>query len=392
MICNHFSTSKPSLAFPTTVGQNRVSANLTDSLPLSEPAESGGASPRPMRPLLQRAILLCWLALAAIPSLSQAALFKVATLAPEGSVWAEQLARFADEVRRETKGAVAFRIYYGGVMGDDRVMYRKMRIGQLQGAGMTVTGLAAIVPDFRLLSIPFLFADYDEVDMAWREMLPYFRKEFRRKGLELLAATEVGFVYTMSTKPVRDTASLRATKCWVPNGDPLSRIFLEEAGVHPTPLALPDVLTSLETGMVQTVFNGYYGAIVLQWFTRTAYVTDIPFGYAYGGLLLNGRAMRRLTASQRAAVEGAAQRHLGPALRRLTRQSNAQALATLQQEGITVVQTTPASRAAFAACRDRTVQAAKGKLFSSAGYEKLTAALSRYRASRPASPSPSHQP
>ncbi len=39
-------------------------------------------------------------------------------------------------------------------------MYRKMRIGQLQGAGMTVTGLSEIVADFRVLSIPLLFENY----------------------------------------------------------------------------------------------------------------------------------------------------------------------------------------------------------------------------------------
>ncbi len=333
---------------------------------------------------LPAAILLatCWIALCSLSRPAHAVLLKVATLAPEGSIWAEQLDRFAGQVRHETGGAVEFRIYYGGVMGDDRVMYRKMRIGQLQGAGMTVTGLAAIVPDFRLLSIPFLFSDYAEVDAAWKEMLPYFRQAFQRKGLELVAATEVGFVYTMSTRPVADTASLRATKCWVPNGDPLSRIFLEQAGAHPTPLSLPDVLTSLETGLVETVFNGYYGAIVLQWFTRTAYVTDIPFGYAYGGLLLDGRAVRRLTGAQQQAIRRAAETHLGPTLRQRARKSNAEALATLQKEGITVVATTPASRAAFLACRDRTVKAARGKLFSEAGYRRIEQALSRHRAAR----------
>ncbi len=315
-----------------------------------------------------------------LPAISaHGAVLKVATLAPAGSIWADEFDRFAAEVEEATNGAVKFRIYYGGVMGDDRVMYRKMRIGQLQGAGMTVTGLAAIVPDFRLLSIPFLFADYREVDAAWRGMLPFFQEKFKQKGLDLVAMTEVGFVYTMSTEPVADAAALRATKCWVPAGDPLSRIFLEQAGVRPTPLALPDVLTSLETGLVQTVFNGYYGAIVLQWFTRTGYVTDIPFGYAYGGLLFDDRALARLTPAQRTAIQRAADHHLGRRLRELTRKTNAEALATLKKEGVTVVSTTPASRHEFFAFRDQTITAATGKLFSEEGYRRLAAILARCR-------------
>jgi len=319
------------------------------------------------------------LVIVSLPCASHGRQLKVATLAPAGSIWARQFDAFNREVREKTGNAVSCKIYYGGVMGDDRVMYRKMRIGQLQGAGFTVTGLAEIVPDFRLLSIPFLFNDYDEVDMAWREMTPLFQRQFAQKGLDLVATTEVGFVYTMSTRPVADAAAMRATRCWVPTGDPLSRIFLEEAGISPTPLALPDVLTSLQTGLIQTVFNGYYGAIVLQWFTKTGYMSDIPFGYAYGGLVFSNKAFKGLTPDQIAIIREAAARHLGDSLRRQTRQSNASSLTTLQREGMRIVTTTPASRRQFLDFRDRTIERASGRLFSETAYRRLAAALERYR-------------
>ena len=87
-------------------------------------------------------------------------LFKIASLAPEGSVWVDAFKEFASEVTEKTGGEVGFRIYPGGIMGDDRAMYRKMRVGQLHGGGFTMTGIAAIVPDFRVLAIPFLFQSY----------------------------------------------------------------------------------------------------------------------------------------------------------------------------------------------------------------------------------------
>ena len=47
-------------------------------------------------------------------------LFKIATLAPAGSVWIEQFDNFAKDVEEKTGGEVGFRIYPGGVMGDDQ--------------------------------------------------------------------------------------------------------------------------------------------------------------------------------------------------------------------------------------------------------------------------------
>ena len=83
--------------------------------------------------------------------------FKVASLAPEGSVWAKRFRDFTNEVTEKSGGEISFKIYAGGVMGDDRAMYRKMRVGQINGGGFTMTGISEVVPDFRVLGIPFLF-------------------------------------------------------------------------------------------------------------------------------------------------------------------------------------------------------------------------------------------
>jgi len=159
--------------------------------------------------------VLLLLVFIAFPAASLAAgkkyLFKIGSLAPEGSVWARYFKEFADEVREKTGGAVRFRVYPGGVMGDDRSMYRKMRIGQLHGGGFTMNGISEIVPDFRVMGIPFLFRSYDEVDRVAAGLMPMFRKKFSAKGLELLATTEVGFIYTMSKAPV-DGIVIHATR------------------------------------------------------------------------------------------------------------------------------------------------------------------------------------
>ncbi|SDP57240.1 TRAP transporter substrate-binding protein [Desulforhopalus singaporensis] len=259
-------------------------------------------------------------------------LFKIASLAPAGSVWTTQFENFAEEVREKTGGEVDFRIYPGGVMGDDIAMFRKMRVGQLHGGGFTMTGVASQVPDFRILGIPFLFHSYEEIDFVKKGLLPEFEKQFRDKGLELIAMTEVGFVYAMSTLPISDLETFKQSKNWAPTGDPVSEKFLQTLGITPIQLIIPDVLSSLQSGLVETVYNSFYGSIVLQWFTKTKYIVDLPYGYAYGVFVVSSQKFNKLTEKQKQVFLAAAHKHF-PVLLKKTRQSNQESRLILKQRG-----------------------------------------------------------
>jgi|GEM_PF-59922 len=320
--------------------------------------------------LLAAVPLAAFLILAAGPAAAAPKhLFKVAYLAPEGSIWANRFLDFAAEVEKATNGEVGFKVYPGGVMGDDRAVYRKMRIGQLQGGGMTMIGMGEVVPDFRVMGIPFLFDSYDEVDRVAAGLWPRLEEAFAAKDLELLALSEVGFLYALSAKPVTTIEGLRQAKSWIPEGDPISRLYLETLGVHATPLSIPDVLTSLQTGMIDTVFNSFYGAIVLQWFTATKFVTDLPFAYSYGAFALDRKSFSQLSAEQAALVKKSARQHF-TALVADTRASNEEALRTLQANGLTVVAATPETAASCRAHRETVVNQLVGSAFSKEIYEE----------------------
>jgi TRAP-type C4-dicarboxylate transport system substrate-binding protein len=294
-------------------------------------------------------------------------LFKVASVAPDGSIWAQRFRDFVKEVETKSNGDIGFRVYLGGAMGDDRAMYRKMQAGQLHGGGFTMTGIGAVVPDFRVMGIPFLFRSYEEVDLVSQGLEAPLKKAFADKGLEFLAYTEVGFVYTMSTSAMTTMAELQAGKCWLPEGDPVSAEFFKAIGVSPIPLTIPDVLTGLQTGMIDTVFNGLYGSIVLQWFTRAKFITDIPFGYAYGAFLVDQRKFTSMPPHYMALVREAAARHF-KALLDDTRKSNADSLAVLKENGVTFVQPTEEAIAELVRKRDEAVKRMSGEAFSKEVY------------------------
>jgi TRAP-type transport system periplasmic protein len=304
--------------------------------------------------------------------------FKIATLAPDGSVWVKQFQEFAKEVNKKSNGEIEFRIYPGGIMGDDQSMYRKMRVGQLHGGGFTMTGIADVVPDFRVMAIPFLFKSYEEVNQVRDGLVPYFKKKFNESGLEFIAMTEVGFIYTMSTEPTVSIDDLKKSKSWAPSGDPVTGTFLANLGITPIPLSIPDVLTSLQTGLVDTVFNSLYGSIVLQWFTKAKYITDTPFGYAYGVFLLDRKSFSRLPENYGALIHATAQKHFSILIDD-TRKSNQESRQVLEQNGVTFIQAEHGIVQELQQQRDKTIHDLLGNAFSPEVYNTAAKILEDYR-------------
>jgi TRAP-type transport system periplasmic protein len=310
-------------------------------------------------------------------------LFKIATLAPAGSVWIEQFDNFAKDVSTRTDGEVGFRVYPGGVMGDDQAMYRKMRVGQLHGGGFTMTGIAAVVPDFRVLAIPFLFDSYAEVDYVTHGLLPVFREKFHDKGLEFIAMTEVGFIYAMSTRPVATFEQLKDSKNWSPSGDPVTETYLSTLGISPVQLSIPDVLSSLQSGLVETVYNSFYGSIVLQWFTKARYIADFPYGYAYGVFALDGTKFAKLPESYRQAIRSAAESHF-PVLLQKTRESNDESRRVLAERGAEFLKIDPETIRILRAKSDEAVRLLVPGSLSRQIYDQAVGLRNEFRSKTPA--------
>ena len=182
----------------------------------------------------------------------------------------------ADETQQKTGNAVQFKIYPGGVMGDERDMVRKMHIGQLQAAMLSSASLASMYPEIDVLQTPFLFDSYPETDFVVGKMEDGFKSGLEKNGYVALGWSEAGFVYLMSTVPVETLELLRKAKVWIWNDSPMSKAIFEEAGVIGVPLSISDVLVGLQTGLVEVVYVPPSVAVALQWFTRIKYITDAP--------------------------------------------------------------------------------------------------------------------
>ena len=279
---------------------------------------------------------------------SHAATFKLATLSPDGSFWMRTMREAGKEVEAVTDNRVKFKWYPGGVMGDDKAVLRKMRVGQLQGAALPMGELLSFYPDSQAYGIPFLFNSYEEVDYVRSQLDDSLITGFAEGGMEVLGIAEGGFGYFLTAEPVRVPADLQQQKVWVPQNDVVSARLAQSIGVTPIPLTLPDVLPGLQTGLVNTVAVSPMGAIVLQWHTRVAHITDIPLMYFCGVISLTGKSFNKLSADDQAAVKAV----FGKAFKLIderNRMDNVKALEALKNQGVETVVLTDAERDAWLA-------------------------------------------
>ena len=279
---------------------------------------------------------------------SHAATFKVATLSPDGSFWMKTMREAGKEVEAATDNRVKFKWYPGGVMGDDKAVLRKMRVGQLQGAALAMGELNSFYPDAQAYGLPFLFRNYDEVDFVRSQLDASLLEGFSEGGIEVLGIAEGGFGYFLTAEPVRVPADLQQQKVWVPQNDVVSARLAQSIGVTPIPLTLPDVLPGLQTGLVNTVAVSPMGAIVLQWHTRVAHITDIPLMYFCGVISLTGKSFNKLSADDQAVVKAV----FGKAFKLIderNRMDNVKAFEALTNQGVETVVLTEAERDAWLA-------------------------------------------
>ncbi len=220
---------------------------------------------------------------------------KLAVLVPEGTTWGTSVKKFAKEVEAVTNGDVSFKVYYGGVAGDEPDVLRKIRIGQLHGGIFTGKTLGEIHPDVRAMEIPFTFYENQtKASSTLIKLTPEFNQGLLKKGFVNLGFYEVGLVYLVTTKKVSNLNELKGIKIWSWEGDQLVKAMIESLQLVSVPLAIPDVLSSLSTGIINAAYAPPLAILALQWQTKVKYLVDFPTAFSIGALLVSTKTWDKL--------------------------------------------------------------------------------------------------
>ncbi len=309
---------------------------------------------------------------------SKTRVIKLATLAPEGSAWTEIFNNLNTELKEKTNNGVRLKIYPGGVLGDEKDMIRKMYVGQIHGAVLTSAGLSTIFSEMDVFQIPFLFKSYDEIDYVLDKMDRFFKKGFEDKGYILPAWTEGGFIRLMSTKPIASLDDLRKAKVWTWEDAPMAKAIFDEAGISAIPLSLPDVQVGLQTGLVEVVYAPPSGAISLQWFTKTKYMTDVPLMYLIGGIVIKKNIILKLSPAHRQVLLELCSKYMDQ-LKLVVRQENQEAIKVMSKHGVKLIRPSEEQIKEFKEVSARAMNRQIGKSFSKKMKDEVIGYVEEYR-------------
>jgi len=271
----------------------------------------------------------------------EATVLRMATLAPSGSSWMKVFNAWNQTVQKQTNGTLKFSFYAGGSQGDERDFVRKMRAGQMDGAAITTTGLGMLVRSVLVLALPGIITEYAQLDKVRTELNAQFEEMFVEQGYELLGWGDVGKTRIFSKHEFQKPSDLKKLRPWAWKDDLIFTEVLKVIGANPVALGVPEVYTSLQTKIIDTVPASALAAVSLQWYTQLNYVTESNSGIIVGATIVRKDKYDALTEEQQKVLtETGIRAH--KALNRSIRRDDDTSYATILKRGITGVDTTPA--------------------------------------------------
>lgn len=329
--------------------------------------------------MMQKILTLCYFFLITALATAQEFTIKFATLAPEGSTWINVMKEYDAAVRKESGGRLGFRMYPGGVAGDEKDVMRKIRLGQLHSAGVTGFGIGEAAKSVRILDAPFMFKNEKEIDFILDRFDGEFRKEFEDGGFILMGWAEVGFVYVFTNTPVSKVSDMKNVKMWEWEGDPVAETTFKQLGINTNKLSITDVLMSLQTGLINGVYTSPLAAVSLQWFAATKYMMELPLTNSMGAVVVSKREFDKMPSDLQQMLLKNGKTYMRK-LTELSRKDNQKSLETLKKNKIQFVKPDPSEIKSYEEVGRKARRAMVGRLYSQDLLDRVEKALAEFRA------------
>ena len=328
---------------------------------------------------MKKTLLAAVLAVLATPALGQQPVqVKLGTLAPNGSTWHEILKEMAERWSQASNGTVKLRIYPGGTQGNEGEMIRKMAVGQLQGAAVTTTGLHDIAPEPQALGVPLMFDSAAELQKALPVLEPKLDALLQKKGYVALTWGAVGALKLFCTKPFKTPAEAAGAKVFAWEGDPGAVKAWKAAGFNPVVLSSTDIITSLQTGMIECMPNVPLYVLTARLFEKAPYMIDVNWGWVVGATVVRKDAWEKIPADLRPKLAAIA-RELGAKVDAEVAKLNTEAVTAMEKQGLKIVKVEPGPWRAMA---EKSWPVIRGEVVPVAFFDEVKAVRDAQRAGK----------
>ncbi|KAF0178400.1 MAG: TRAP dicarboxylate transporter-DctP subunit [Limisphaerales bacterium] len=305
---------------------------------------------------------------------------RLATLAPKDTSLHKTLQQMGESWRKTTGDRVQLTIYTDGTMGGEADMVRRMRVGQIQAAMLSVPGLSQVEESVRALQLmPMMFRSLDEFEFVFEKLRPGLEKKFRDRGFEVLFWGDLGWVRFFSKQPGRRIDDYRKMKVFVWSGDQRSAEVMKAVRVNAVAAEQTDVLPGLQTGLFDMVPSVPIYALAGQFYGPAPHMLELNWVPLVGATIVSKKSWDATPADKRAALMQAAA-EAGKQVRTQGRRESDEAVVAMQKRGLKVTKPTPEDIADWVRFMDEAYPKIRGNMVPADIFDEVVKLVKEYRA------------
>jgi len=305
-----------------------------------------------------------------------------ATLVPRGSLYHRVLLEMGEAWRRAEGADAHFTVFTDGVQGDEIDVVRRMRIGQLNGAMISVVGLSAIEPAAGALQfMPLMFRSWQEVDVAGRRLRPLLEQRIAERGFVVLFWGEAGWVRFFSKTPAVRPTDFQRLKLYSWSGSPEQVELMRTLGYRPVVLETADILPGLQTGLIEAVPVIASWALAAQVDAIAPHMLDIRWVPIVGAAVVTRKAWDSVSASGQAALRQAS-RDAEDKLRAQRELADQAAIEAMRKRGLQIHAVPPDALREWDQLAAKAYPMIRGGIVPAAVFDTVQQALSEFRSNR----------
>jgi TRAP-type C4-dicarboxylate transport system substrate-binding protein len=316
--------------------------------------------------------------------LAQQPTIRLATLAPKGTTYHQELLAMKQVWAKAPGGGANLIIYTDGTQGGEAAMVSRMRQGQLQAALLTVTGLTEIDDSVAALqNMPMMFRSVGELEYVRNALRPDLEKNFKAKGFIVLFWGDAGWGRFFSKKQGMTPDDFRKMKIFTWAGYTKATELWKAAGFQPVELEITDILTGLSTGLVDCVTSEPYYSLAGQFYKPAPHMLNLKWAPLVGGAVMTEKAFNTLSPqTQKVVLESAAE--TGKKLTAEQRKESEEAITAMKTKfGLQVHELTPELEAQWRAECEKFYPKIRGSIVPADMFDKVQSLLAEYRAQHP---------
>lgn len=325
---------------------------------------------------------ISFMGLLPLASTAADAQLKIGSLVPKNSLYHRELMQVGEAWKKSQTGSPKFNVFTDGSQGGEAEMVRRMRIGQLQAALLSVVGLREIEPSIAALqNLPLAFRSWEELDFVREKMRPSMEKKFLEKGYVVLAWGDAGWVRFFSKNPAFSPEEFKKMKFFAWGAEAEQQEIMKSLGYTPVPLEPTDILPSIQTGMINVVPSTPYFALASQIFNTAPNMLEINWAPIVGAFVISKKSWDEMSPETQKVLRASSDK-AGQVIRNQARKEVDEAVDAMKKRGLKVNKPNAEQLKEWQTLSESLYPRIRGKMVPAETFDEVFAHLKTYRTTK----------